>query len=145
MKLILEMVKCWYVGTSILATSTGRKTESQRVLRVLPMQAANFLETINNNFWTQNVEDWTHLRDTDHPSRLDLVFTKTADKVDDIKYLPPLGLSRHAVLGFTITVTVNTRVQEDHSWKLNYFKADKEKMRRLFYETDWDAREQRGC
>ena len=28
-------------------------------------QATNFLEAVNDNFSIQNVEEWTHLRDTD--------------------------------------------------------------------------------
>ena len=100
-------------------------------------QAANFLEAVNDNFWTQNVEEWTHLRDTDHPSRLDLVFTKTASEIDDVIYLAPLGLSKHAVLCFSLTVESKPEVQEDSSWKLNFHKADNAKMRDLFRRIDW--------
>lgn len=40
-------------------------------------QAENFLEATNDNFWHQHTKEWTHLRETDHPSRLDLIFTKS--------------------------------------------------------------------
>ncbi|KAK3855373.1 hypothetical protein Pcinc_038222 [Petrolisthes cinctipes] len=30
-------------------------------------QAMHFLETINDHYWTQNITDWTHLRDDDNP------------------------------------------------------------------------------
>ena len=101
-------------------------------------QAANFLEAVNDNFWIQNVEEWTHLRDTDHPSRLDLVFTKTTSEINDIRYLALLGLSKHAVLCFNIMTDLKPEKQEDCSEKLNFYKADKEKMRNLLWEVDWN-------
>lgn len=66
-------------------------------------QAINSLDAVvNDDFWTQTVGEWTHLRETDQLSRLDLVFTKTPTEIEEIKYLPPLGLSKHAVLCFNL-------------------------------------------
>ena len=42
-------------------------------------------------FLSQNVQEWTHLRDTDNPSRLDLIFTKSENEIDNITaHLEPL-------------------------------------------------------
>lgn len=100
-------------------------------------QACKFLEIVQDNFWTQNVCDWTHLRETDNPSRLDLIFTKTSCEVGDIKYLAPLGRSKHAVLCFTLAADSKPKEHEEDTWRLNYHKADKEKMRDLFSQMDW--------
>ena len=101
-------------------------------------QAVNFLEAVNNNFWTQNVGEWTYLRETDNPSRLDLIFAKTDCEVEDIRYLAPLGFSKHAVICFTLAADCKPTVEEKDSSKLNYYKADLIKMRTLFRQEDWD-------
>ncbi|KAK3871968.1 hypothetical protein Pcinc_022917 [Petrolisthes cinctipes] len=101
-------------------------------------QAMHFLETINDNYWTQNITDWTHLRDDDNPSRLDLVFTRTNSEVDNIRYLAPLGRSKHAVICFTLTVDSRPKEYTSTSSKLNYHKADFDKMRDLFCQVHWE-------
>lgn len=55
-------------------------------------QATNFLKAICDNFWTKNVHEWTHLRETENPSRFDLIFSKTNSEVEDIRYLSPLSM-----------------------------------------------------
>ena len=47
-------------------------------------EANKFLECINDNYWHQNVFEWTHMRDTDNPTRLDLVFTKTDCEIANV-------------------------------------------------------------
>lgn len=101
-------------------------------------QALNFLEMINDNFWTQNVTEWTHLRDNDNPSRLDLVFTRTGSEVDNIKYLAPLGLSKHAVICFSLTTDSRPRDHPRLTPRLNYHKADTMKMREMFDQVNWE-------
>ena len=101
-------------------------------------QALNFLETVNDNFWTQNATEWTHLREDNNPSRLDLVLTRTDSEVEDIRYLAPLGLSKHAVICFTLTADSRPKEHQRLSPKLNYHKADKVKMRELFGQVNWE-------
>ncbi|XP_076038458.1 uncharacterized protein LOC143023740 [Oratosquilla oratoria] len=100
-------------------------------------QAENFLTAVRDVFWSQHVDDWTHLRDTDNPSRLDLIFTKKECEVEDLEYLAPLGLSKHAVLSFKFISETNALLEEDRTMKLNYHKADKMKMKHLFGEIEW--------
>lgn len=101
-------------------------------------QANNFLEAVQDAFWTQHVNEWTHMRDTDNPSRLDLIFTKKECEIEDIKYAAPLGLSKHAVMTFTFIAETTARQQEDKIVKLNYHKADLRKMRQLLREVKWE-------
>lgn len=101
-------------------------------------QANNFLEAVQDTFWTQHVNEWTHMRDTDNPSRLDLIFSKKECEVEDIRYAAPLGLSKHAVVTFSFIAESNARQQEDQTVKLNYHKADLRKMRHLLGEVDWE-------
>lgn len=63
-------------------------------------QARSFLEAVNDNFWIQQVGEWAHLQETAHPSRLDSVFATAPIEIEDIKYLPQLGLSKHVALCF---------------------------------------------
>ncbi|KAK3895087.1 hypothetical protein Pcinc_001182 [Petrolisthes cinctipes] len=100
-------------------------------------QAQHFLEAINDNFWTQNVEEWTHLRETENPSRLDLIFTKTDCEIDELEYLPTMGHSKHAVLTFTIKTDTVPEERDNEGNKLNYHKADKEKLQDKSSRLDW--------
>ena len=87
-------------------------------------QAVNFLEAVNNNFWKRNVGEWTHLKETDNPSRLDLIFAKTDCEVENIRYLALLGFSKLAVMCFTLAADSKPTVEEKDLSKLNYHKID---------------------
>lgn len=63
----------------------------------------------------QNVADWTHLRDTQNPSRLDLVFTKIDRKIEDVKSMALLSLSMQAVLCFMLAADTKPQEQESDS------------------------------
>ena len=93
---------------------------------------------MNDNFWIQNVGEWTHLRETDNLSTLDLIFVKTDCEVEDIRYLAPLGFSKHAVMCFTLAADFKSTVEEKDSSKLNYHKADLIKIVTLFRQEDWE-------
>lgn len=99
-------------------------------------QAENFLEAVNDNFWHQHVADWTHLRTTDNPSRLDLIFSNSENDVGDINYLPPIGLSKHAVLSFNLFTDV-PKEQECDQNKLNYHKTDIVKLKDMLGGINW--------
>lgn len=72
-------------------------------------QARNFLEAVNDNFWAQNVGEWTHLRETDHPSRLDLVFTKTPTEIEDISIPTTIRIKETCSPVFQFTSSQNQR------------------------------------
>lgn len=61
---------------------------------------AQFLETLRDSFFHQQVEKPTRQRGNDEPSLLDLVLTNEAMQVSNICHLSPLGKSDHDVLVF---------------------------------------------
>ena len=56
-----------------------------------------FIDTINELYWLQNVNDVTRVRVNNEPSMLDLVFTKSSKEIDDLKFNPCLKNSDHVV------------------------------------------------
>ena len=99
-------------------------------------EANQFLETINENFWQQNVFEWTHLRDTENLSRLDLVFTKKDCEVDSMKCLPPLGLSKQCILSFEFMSESRAELHFDNFKRRNFFKTDLDKLFKFISEAD---------
>ena len=63
-----------------------------------------FMKTINDLYWLQNVNDVTRVRVNNKPSILDLAFTKSSKETDYLKFNPCLGKSDHLVLVFSICV-----------------------------------------
>ena len=61
-------------------------------------QSNNFLEAINDCHWVQHVKEWTHMRDTENLSRLDLIFSKYEQDIENVMYKAPVGFSKHAVI-----------------------------------------------
>ena len=58
-----------------------------------------FLQTIQDQYFLyQHVENPTRYRDNSTPHILDLIFSNEKDFVEDIQYLPGLGLSDHVCL-----------------------------------------------
>ena len=54
-----------------------------------------FLECLRDCFLYQHVSKPTRVRNTDHPSILDLILTNEEGMVADLEYLSPLGKSDH--------------------------------------------------
>ena len=65
-----------------------------------------FIKTINDLYWLQNVNDVTRVRVNNKPSMLDLVFTRSSKEIDYLKFNPCLGKSDHVVLVFSICVRI---------------------------------------
>ena len=63
-----------------------------------------FMKTINDLYWLQNVNDVTRVWVNNKPSMLDLVFTRSSKEIDYLKFNPCLGKSDHVVLVFSICV-----------------------------------------
>ena len=58
----------------------------------------HFLETLQEHYLYQHIQNPTRLRANSTPSVLDLVITKSPDDVASVEFLPPLGKSDHLVL-----------------------------------------------
>ena len=79
-----------------------------------------FIETIRDCFWIQNIVEPTRVRKDDTPHILDLVFTND-DYISDIIHRAPLGKSDHAVLELSIRIK---EYEEQGVAKLNFNKGD---------------------
>lgn len=55
-----------------------------------------------------------------------------------MRFLPPLGLSKHATICFTLTADSKPKEYTGSTPKYNYHRADKEKMRELVDQVDWE-------
>ena len=63
-----------------------------------------FIKTINELYWLQNVNDVTRVRVNNKPSMLDLVFTRSSKEIDNLNFNPCLGKSDHVVLVFSVWI-----------------------------------------
>ncbi len=57
--------------------------------------ATIFLECVRDLFVHQHVKKPTRMRGDNIPSTLDLIFTNEENMIDQLEYLPSLGLSDH--------------------------------------------------
>ena len=99
----------------------------------------NFLLDLSiENIMTQWIKENTRYRGGETPSRLDLVFTKEPDIIEDIEYKTPLGKSDHVVLEFKIHSGWMGRNNEDHKVdRLDYKRTNFTELRKFFKEADW--------
>ncbi len=86
-----------------------------------------FLETIRDLFLHQHVKEPTRMRGEDIPTTLDLILTNEENMVEQLQYLPGLGISDHLVLVFTFLCYTEETVSEGHH--LNYNRGNYEKMK----------------
>ena len=70
-------------------------------------------------------------------TKFDLVFTNKEAMVKDIKCLAPLGKSDHIGLSYKLFISVIMKIHEHEAKKLNYHKADYNKMNLLLEMTQW--------
>lgn len=94
-----------------------------------------FLETINDAFYHQHVENPTRRRGQDNPSLLDLVLTNEALQISELKHLSPLGKSDHDVLVFQFHAYLDfSKPKKRYLFK----KSDYKKMRKDLDNVKWD-------
>lgn len=99
-------------------------------------QSTKFLIKVNDLFLYQHVEEPTHYRAEQTPSRLDLVFTNEPNLVSDLKYETPLGASHHLVLPFKLRCYTEDR---SSARKIihKFAEGDYEGLRRFIGEHKW--------
>ena len=96
-----------------------------------------FLQTIQDHYLYQHVQNPTRYRDNSTPHVLDLIFSNQKDFVEDIQYLPGLGLSDHVCLEFGFKCySLYNPVSIP---KFNLRSADFPKMRQLISDVDWES------
>ena len=99
--------------------------------------ASNFLDKYNDLFLHQHIDQWTHNRGLENPSRLDLIFSKNYLDVENIQYLPPVGKSHHSVLYFEFLLEGNAIEMVDESLRFSHHKGDYKKAGDMFKAIDW--------
>ena len=102
------------------------------------VDAREFLDMYNDHYFHQHVDNWTHNRGMDNPSRLDLIFSKNKLDVDHLRYLAPLGNSHHSVLAYELIVEGNVVEVVDNSLRYSHHKGDYVKASSLFKSTNWE-------
>ncbi len=109
------------------------KNENTSVNELHP--ATIFLEATRDLFLHQHVNKPTRFRGTDIPTILDLVFTNEPNMVENIEYLPGLGLSDHLVLSFKFNCYIqNTKSEIEHR---NYNKGNYDQIKQEVAMVDW--------
>jgi len=103
------------------------------------VDARKFLDMYNNLYFHQHVDECTHNRGLENPSRLDLILTKNDLEVENLRYLAPLGNSHHSVLSFELIIEGTVVEVVDESLRYSHHKGDYVKADGIFNETDWDS------
>lgn len=98
---------------------------------------SKFIETIQDCFLYQHVNQPTRFRGTDTPSLLDMIFTNEEDMISDLRYLAPLGNSDHALLTFKLHRYTDPNLHKKKSYL--YYKGDYNAMRASLEESEWAA------
>ena len=93
-----------------------------------------FLECIQDNFFSQHVDEPTRMRSKTLP---DLVLSSQANLVKSVQTLSPLGASDHAMLLIDIAAKVefSSTTEQVPDWA----KADIPGLRNCLQEVDWEA------
>ena len=102
------------------------------------VDARKFLDMYNDLHLYQHVEQWTHNRGLENPSKLDLIFTNNDLDVENIKYSSPLGNSHHAVLMFDLLIEGSITEVVDESQRYCHHKGDYIEAENMFKVIEWD-------
>ena len=95
-----------------------------------------FLRTIQDQYLYQYVQNPTRYRENSTPHILDIIFSKEKDFVEDLQYLPGLGLSDHLCLEFSFKCYSEYKPVSKPRYNLHC--ADFPKMRQLISDVDWE-------
>ncbi len=97
------------------------------------------LQLAMDNILTQWIKGDTRFGKDGETSRLDLLFSKEPEGIENVHIGCPLAKSDHATIEFNINEEIeNQRNEEHHAGRLNYCKADFDNMRKFFQEERWD-------
>lgn len=93
-----------------------------------------FINSIQNSFLYQHVENTTRRRGNNEPSLLDLIFTNERLHISEIKHHAPLGKSDHDVITFNYHSYLDF---SEPKTRFLYEKADYESMRKHLQSLKW--------
>ena len=97
----------------------------------------NRFNTIQGCMLFQHVTQPTRFREGETPSLLDLIFTNEEGMLSGLEYLPGLGKSDHLMLRFCLRCY--TTQADLNQRRLNFHKANFEKLRNMLNETNWEC------
>ena len=95
----------------------------------------SFIDTIQDLFLFQHIQEPTRFRPGTTPSLLDLVFTNEANIINHIDYLPGLGNSDHVCIYFHLSCY--STFKPNHTPRYNVYRADFDSMHAAFSTIDW--------
>ena len=95
------------------------------------------LNLITDHCLHQHVNEYTRFRGTDHPSMLDLIFTRQQEDITDINYGAPLGKGDHAVLDMKYWTNI-AKSPKKYKGNYNFKKGDYNGLREYFKKTNWE-------
>ena len=95
------------------------------------------LDLITEHCLYQHVNEYTRLRGTDHPSMLDLIFTRQPEDITHINYSAPLGNGDHTVIDMKYRTSI-AKNPKKYKGTYNYKKGDYNGLREYFKNTNWE-------
>ena len=100
---------------------------------------ARFFELMSENALFQHLKDATRVRGSNNPSRLDLVFTRREEELENVTLECPLGKGDHVVVSCDVWLKYGRQSEDMETTftKLDFKKADVKTMKRLFKEKKW--------
>ena len=95
---------------------------------------AKFFEQMTENALFQHVKEATRARGSNNPSRLDLVFTRKEEEIENITLESPLGKGDHVVVICDVWLRYGreNEAMATTVTKLNFKKADVKTMKKFF-------------
>ena len=105
---------------------------------------SRFIDSCQDSFLFQHVQEFTRKRGLNEPSLLDLVFTKNELEIDIIKYDAPIAKSDHAVLIFDYELEGHCDIIETKFEKRKYDKGNYVKINEILVEYEWQDYDQAG-
>ncbi|XP_076053668.1 uncharacterized protein LOC143032672 [Oratosquilla oratoria] len=106
------------------------------------IDAQKFLDATNDCFLLQHVGEATHNIDQENPTRLDLIFTRNENDIENLQYCPPIGKSPHATLLFDLVVdnVHMTNVNKGNlKYKLCFHKGSYGEIKRELSDVNWQS------
>lgn len=97
---------------------------------------SRFIQTVQDCFLYQNIDQPTRARGTDAPSLIDLIFTNEEDMISDIQYLAPLGASDHVLVSFKYHCYTELGSTKK---TYQYSQGDYNTMREALSESEWTS------
>ena len=94
-----------------------------------------FLDTIDDLFLFQHINEPTRYREEETPSLLDLVLTNEQDMINNLVYLPPLGNSDHICIEFDLICYSEPKKYDN--LKYNIRAANIDLMKQALTNVDW--------